>query len=345
MKILYAIQGTGNGHLARALEVVPSLMRHGEVDLLVSGTHCEIQLPWPVRYKLNGLGFIFGKKGGIDYKATFANFKLATFIAEMRSVPVENYDLVVNDFEPITAWSSLFKRVPCIGISHQRAVMGLNAPRPISADILGPAILRLYAPTTKGYGFHFGAYDKQTFTPVIRKDVRNATATNLGHYTVYLPAYDDLTIVDFLSAFPNERFEVFSKHNTKPFSYKNVVVNKVDKDAFAKSMISAKGVFCNAGFETPAETLYLKKKLCVIPMLGQYEQQCNAYALKRMGVPVLRSLRHRRALADFEQWLAADQCIDVAYHNHTDLIIDLLIARHSPQAPIPQLAFPSGYRF
>jgi UDP:flavonoid glycosyltransferase YjiC (YdhE family) len=32
MKILYAIQGTGNGHIARAFDVIPHLKRHGEVD-------------------------------------------------------------------------------------------------------------------------------------------------------------------------------------------------------------------------------------------------------------------------------------------------------------------------
>ena len=38
MKILFAIQGTGNGHISRAREIVPLLQQYGEVDLLVSGT-------------------------------------------------------------------------------------------------------------------------------------------------------------------------------------------------------------------------------------------------------------------------------------------------------------------
>jgi len=45
----------------------------------------------------------------------------------------------------------------------------------------------------------------------------------------------------------------------------------------------ATGVFCGAGFETPAEAMFLKKKLMVIPMKGQYEQQCNAAALEEIG--------------------------------------------------------------
>ncbi|MFM7329964.1 MAG: glycosyl transferase, partial [Bacteroidota bacterium] len=38
MRILYAIQGTGNGHLARAEEIIPILFSYGKVDLFVSGS-------------------------------------------------------------------------------------------------------------------------------------------------------------------------------------------------------------------------------------------------------------------------------------------------------------------
>ena len=67
MKILFGIQGTGNGHLSRAKEIIPLLMQYGEVDLLISGTDTEINLPYPVKYRKHGIGFIFGKRGGIDF--------------------------------------------------------------------------------------------------------------------------------------------------------------------------------------------------------------------------------------------------------------------------------------
>ena len=34
MKILYAIQGTGNGHISRAREIIPLLQKYGELDIL-----------------------------------------------------------------------------------------------------------------------------------------------------------------------------------------------------------------------------------------------------------------------------------------------------------------------
>ena len=42
MKILYAIQGTGNGHLTRAKEIIPILKEKGDVDILISGSECDI---------------------------------------------------------------------------------------------------------------------------------------------------------------------------------------------------------------------------------------------------------------------------------------------------------------
>ncbi len=66
MKILYAIQGTGNGHLSRAREIIPILQRKGQLDLLISGTQADVELPYPVKYRFKGLCFIFGKKGGVD---------------------------------------------------------------------------------------------------------------------------------------------------------------------------------------------------------------------------------------------------------------------------------------
>jgi hypothetical protein len=39
----------------------------------------------------------------------------------------------------------------------------------------------------------------------------------------------------------------------------------VNNDGFTQSMISSHGVITGAGFETPAETLYLGKKLICVP--------------------------------------------------------------------------------
>ena len=103
MKILYAIQGTGNGHLSRARDIIPILQQKGEVDILVSGIQADVSLPYPVKYTFKGLSFIFGKKGGVDLLATYKKSNLKQLFKEINSLPLEEYDLIINDFEPVSA--------------------------------------------------------------------------------------------------------------------------------------------------------------------------------------------------------------------------------------------------
>lgn len=327
MKILYAIQGTGNGHLSRAMDVIPCLMKHGEVDILVSGIQSDLTLPFPIKYKLRGLSFIFGKSGGVDLWKTLIRSNGRKLFNEIKQLPVENYDLVINDFEPISAWACFTRNIPCIGLSHQAAVLADGAPLADFTDRMGKLILQNYAPNTVQYGFHFKPYGKDIFTPVIRQQVREQMVEDKGHYTVYLPAYDDKRLIAKLSQFKNVNWDVFSKHNKKPFKSKNVFVQPIHNDKFIKSMASASGVLCGAGFETPAEALFMKKKLLVIPMKNQYEQQLNAAALKEMGVPVIKSLKDKYDMV-IASWIANDRRVEVNYPDITEEIIDQVILNH-----------------
>lgn len=286
MKVLYAIQGTGNGHLSRARDIIPILQKHHlELDILVSGTQADIQIPHPVKYQLKGWSFIFGKKGGVDVWKTYLRTNSTRLQKEIKSVPVADYDLIINDFEPVSAWACKLKHKPCISFSHQAAVLSEKAPKPKKNDPLGRLILRKYAPTTKQFGLHFEAYEKNIYTPIIRQEIRNTTRSNGEHYTVYLPSYSDDKILKVLSSVKNVEWEVFSKHTDTSFFWKNIAVRKINNEAFIKSMATSKGILCGAGFETPAEALHMGKKLMVIPMKGQYEQQCNGAALDSMGFP------------------------------------------------------------
>lgn len=320
MKILYAIQGTGNGHLARAEDVVPALKQHGNVDLFVSGAQADIKLPFPIQYKSKGLSFYFGKKGGVDLYKTLKKNSSKDVFKEIKSFPVEKYDLVVNDFEPITAWACRKKEIPCVGLSHQAALQSPFVPKPKHYDPVGDWILKHYAPVPTWVGFHFEKFDKNIYTPVIRSGMRLATNTDRGHYTVYLPAYDDKKLVPLLTKLPQVRWHVFSKHAKSPYHIGKLSVYPVNKEEFEASLTSATGVLCGAGFETPAEALYLNKKVMVVPMKNQYEQHYNAIALKKLGVPVLKSVKKKR-LDKITEWIESNTRVEVSYLNETELAV------------------------
>lgn len=312
MKILYAIQGTGNGHIARAEEIIPALQKYGELDLFVSGAQADIQLPYEIKYQSKGLSFYFGKSGGIDLVKTVRKNNARKVYREIQEFPVQDYDIVLNDFEPISAWSCRNKGIKCISLSHQSALLSPETPKPKHYDPVGLWILKNYAPTANHVGFHFGAFDDNIFTPVIRKRVRESRVEDKGHYTVYLPAYDDKKLAALLLRFPKIRWHVFSKHTKKSFHVGRVSVYPINNEEFTASMASSSGVICGAGFETPAEALYLGKKLLVVPMKNQYEQFYNAAALKAMGVKTIRKVSKKR-LNRIQDWIESDKVIHVTY--------------------------------
>ncbi|MBK8566548.1 MAG: glycosyl transferase [Saprospiraceae bacterium] len=327
MKILYAIQGTGNGHISRARDIVPILARYGELDLLVSGIQADVELGFPIKYQYKGLSLIFGKKGGVDVVETYRKSNMLRLIREVRSLPILDYDLVISDFEPVSAWACFLKRKTCIGLSHQAAVLHEAAPRPAKFDPIGKAVLKRYAPVTHSYGFHFQAYAEGIFTPIIRQQVRDLKVGDEGHYTVYLPAYADLFILKTLAKFKLVRWQVFSKHTKRAYQTENIFVQPIQNEAFLHSLATCRGVLCGAGFETPAEALFLEKKLMVVPMKGQYEQQCNAAALRAMGVPVIKSLKEKHHVR-IGEWLANDTVAKVDYPDSTAAVLRMVVGRY-----------------
>lgn len=325
MRILYAIQGTGNGHLARATEIVPHLQRMAETDILISGIQGDIQVPFPVKYRFYGISFIFGMNGGVDLWKTLIRLRFIRFVKDIFSLPLYEYDLILCDFEPVSAWACKVRFRKCIGISHQNAVIHPKAPKPSGRGRwLGRLILKNYAPVSEKYGFHFKSISENIFTPVIRFSIREVESTSQGHYTVYLPSYSNEEIEKALHTFQEIRWEVFSKHNKAEYVSGNIRFRPVSLDGFTKSFVACKGILCNAGFETPAEAIHLGKKLCVIPMKNQYEQQCNAEFLKDLGITVLSQLNSDN-LEKLRNWLNNEEKLQINFPDHTSKILNTII--------------------
>lgn len=323
MKILYAIQGTGNGHISRAREIVPLLQQYGEVDLLISGTQADVKLSQPVKYQLHGFSFIFGKKGGVNHWETYKRMNLWRFFKDMRKLPLKDYNLIINDFEPVTAWACKLWGLQSVGLSHQASFQSQKVPKPKSID-WAQLVMKYYAPATHYIGFHFKKYDDFIYTPVIRSEIRNLTVSNLGHYTVYLPAIDDKLLVPLLLQIPEVNWQVFSKHCAEKYRVQNVEVAPINNEEFNQSLASCAGLFTGGGFEGPAEALFLGKKLLVMPMRFQYEQQCNAYALKQLGFPVIWG-SNKNWLPLIKEWVGQSQAHQIEFPDETAAVIEKVV--------------------
>ena len=111
-KVLYAFQGTGNGHASRALVLLPVLMKVAEVKIAICGTENEIDFPFPIDYYFQAPVFVFGKNGGIDWVKSFQKSKVFGMNKQVKSFPYKDFDLIINDFEPISARIGKKRNIP-----------------------------------------------------------------------------------------------------------------------------------------------------------------------------------------------------------------------------------------
>lgn len=316
MRILYAFQGTGNGHLARAQEIIPILKKFGNVETLISGHQSQLRADFKIDHHYKGISLLYNKTGGLSYLKTFTGNSFYKAFKDVSDLNLTNYNLIINDFEPLTAWATRGADFPIIEASHQASMLFEGTPKPKKKDFLGEMVLKYYASCEKKLGFHFDNYHENIRKPVIRQKIRHLNPSKNGSYVVYLPSFSDENLIKVLKDVPVS-WKVFSKYSKQKSSFGNVEVYPIDEVEFLKSFESCTGILCNAGFELPAEALFLGKKLFAIPIHNQYEQECNAAALEHMGVLTAKKL----LVEDLLFWVSSQDFIQVDYPDDTEEII------------------------
>jgi uncharacterized protein (TIGR00661 family) len=314
MKIFYAVQATGNGHISRAMELLPHLQQFGTVDIFLSGNNSNLALDAPIKYRSKGVSLYYNCNGGLDYWQFVKNIHPLRIRKEIQELPVEKYDLVINDFDYITAAACAKKKIPSIQFGHQASFQSANTPRPEQRTKTGEFILKNYAKATNYIGLHFEKYDHYIFTPVIKKAILEATPTDKNYITVYLPSWCEPQLKEVFSLFADVQFQIFSRQANAINRQGNITFIPVDKQLFNDSFIHCTGIITGGGFETPAEALHMGKKIISIPIRGQYEQECNAAALQKLG-----GLCLKRIDSDFDKifykWLNDSTVIRKDYSN------------------------------
>ena len=323
MNILYAIQATGNGHISRAMELIPFLQQYGTVDIFLSGSNSSLNLNTPIKYRSKGLSLFYSCRGNLDFKKTILSIAPLRIRKEVNDLPVEKYDLVLNDFECITALACSKKKIPSVNFGHQASFYSHHTPRPEEKSKMGEWILRNYARATFNVGLHFKRYDRFILPPVIKKEINEAAPTDKGFIAVYLPSYCEFMLEKYFCRLTDHQFRIFSFESRTIKEKKNIKFLPVDKNLFNDCLINCSGIITGGGFETPAEALKLQKKLMVIPIKGQYEQQCNAAALEQLGVKRLDRLDDDFN-GHFENWIRYEN-IRINYdHSTSDIVSDVV---------------------
>lgn len=325
MKILYALQKTGNGHLARAQEILPELKKLGEVDVLASGVQSQIRPDFEVKYDFRGLSLFYSPSGRLSIVKTILKNNYLRFIRDLFRVPVKDYDLIINDFEPVSAWASILFGGKLISLSHQASLWFTGIPQPDHVNLFSSLVIRYFAPAKRYYGFHFKRYHNRIFAPVIRQKIRALQPTEEEKYVVYLPAYSPENLYRLLSRL-NTQWVIFSQEIEVPCQRGNCRFFAVNENEFLSELASCKGVLCGAGFELPAESLFLGKKLFVIPIKMQLEQYYNAASLQDMGVPYAEYLEYEK----IRFWLEKEQTIACEFTENLESVLRWVISENVP---------------
>lgn len=316
MKILYGIQLTGNGHITRSAQIIKSLKEKGcNVDIITSGNNSQLSLPYEVKKHYRGLSFFYNRSGGIDWLKTIKSIDLMQFVRDIEH-DVRGYDLVVSDFEPISAWGAKKHKVRSIGIGNQYSFVSEKIPRPKNPNKISEMFLRKFAKCDENIALNYQKYDDFIYSPIIGEDLLGKEKREENFYLVYLPSLATRYVMEQLKDFNCYDWKIYSPDVKEDYTEDRIQMKALDKEGFERDLLSCRGVITASGFSTTSEALVLNKKIWSIPIKGQYEQLCNAIALKKMGV-FTEDLNSET----ISRWITAYDKIDYDWENPIEEIV------------------------
>lgn len=320
MRILYGVQGTGNGHITRARAMAAEMALAGiEVDFVFSGRPVADYFDMEVfgEYRTyQGLSFV-ARNGELDLVATCRHVNLLAFYRDVRRLDTRGYDLVMTDFEPVVAWAAKRQGTPCLGFGHQYAFHH-DIPR-YKKNWLAQRIMANFAPATMALGAHWHHFGCPILPPLIHNQII-ANMANSNQVLVYLPFENSEAVMDWLEGVPDYQFRLHCK-DIEPGVYGNVEVFPFARNSFQENLSQCESVLCNAGFELNSEALQLGRRILVKPLTGQIEQHSNAIALELLGLAETTNKLDSKVIFD---WLESSQVKQISYPNVARAVVSWL---------------------
>jgi uncharacterized protein (TIGR00661 family) len=299
MKILYGIQTTGNGHISRSREVVRELKKLGhEVQVLFSGSKPEMQsdLTEFEPYQLcQGLTFCT-KRGKLKYLQTAIQLNFFKFYQDIKSFDGFDCDLVITDFEPISARIARRQSLPSIGLGHQYAFVHeipMNGDNPLTRFVI-----KNFAPVDYPVGLHWHHFNQPILPPIVPDKIKRGHEKIENMILVYLPFERLEEILAMVKPFGRYDFYIYHRLIEAEDSG-NIHLRPYSRPGFLADLNDCEGVISNAGFELASEAMALGKKILVKPLAGQMEQTSNALSLATLKLGMVMASLDNGRLAQF----------------------------------------------
>lgn len=302
-RIIYGVAGVGFGHSSRAHLVGQRFLEAGhDVMFVASGQSLSYlsQIYGDRVKKIFGLSFVY-RRGRIDSVRTFTRnlFGLGRANSQNKRLldqvcrPFEP-DLVVSDFEPFIGWWAWRNKIPMVSLDNEHLLTACRLEhrlRHLVSRLSATAVTGSIAARAKSYvvinSFEVPLKRRNAVLvpPIVRPIVTTLTPSKAGHIVVYwTTGTEERRVRDVLSQFTDRRFHVYGFN--KNVTVGNCVFKCSSTEGFLADLASADGIVASAGFSLISECMYLRKKMLVIPLPGQYEQIINAYYVDKLGLGI-----------------------------------------------------------
>lgn len=330
-RILYGVAGEGFGHSSRSHVIGQHLIDGGHEVFFAASRKSLSYLRKHFANKVHeiaGLSLVYRDGNLLPIKT------LATNLAQVlrnRRTNLELYrtvfdpfcpDLVISDFEPFTACWAWRHGVPFISVDHQHllTMCDLEHPRDQRGARWSAQIV------TRCHYFGAAAYLIVNFfrvpvkhrqailmPPVVRPVVESLRPTRGDHILIYMTdtSWKD-RLGALLNSFRGRRFRVYGFDEVRQVG--NCQFKRTSTESFLQDLASCRGVITTAGFSLLSECLYLKKKMLLLPVQGQYEQIVNARYAERLGLALNRTALTAQALTEYLDSL------ETPIANHSDIL-------------------------
>lgn len=299
-RIIYGVSGEGSGHSSRSSEVLRDLIEHGHEVRVATYARGITNLCRDYDcIEIEGLTIVSRDNRVSRLGTALENLSRAARLgrcgAKLRREGFRGFrpDVVITDFEPMTAYLARLNGIPLITVDNQQRMRymrympppGMALDRWLTVGIIAAMIPRPDASCVTAFVPGEPTNDRTwIFPPLVRREIRAREATGGDKFLVYTTSgYDTLNDV-LKERFGEHRFVVYGSGRDDCDG--NLEYKLPSKEGFIADLLEARGVIATAGFTLISESLYLGIPYLALPTTGQFEQQLNAWQLEQSGYGV-----------------------------------------------------------
>ena len=297
-KILFGVQATGNGHISRSKLLVTELESQGaQVDVLLSGRGKFFGgvIPEFGRYDYREGLTLHSESGKVKFAKSVYKNNFHRYRRDIKNFDTSGYDLILTDFEPISAHAGMRNKKPVISISNQNSLLFPEIAGNLQS--IDRAFIKKFTPATQYVANFYCDFGLPILPPITAINTNN-DADKGDKVLVYLPFEHPELIEQVFSKF-SAVFEIFHPSVKTPINRKNCQWKPISTEAFNIEFKRTRKVICNAGFGLTSESLACGKDLLVKPVEKQPEQIANGRGLAKAGLAKVTEHLDEKLIAEF----------------------------------------------